>query len=339
MIGRRLIRCILALFGLLALAAGQALGVPRNEYPITDSFAPDYYYHDLVTRPFAGLVELYSHGRATVPLHAGDPRGSGVEMLRAIRSGEVAVGTLAPDAVPGRMPLLELAEYAGWNASTCGRTAALMRMTEPGGRIDRSDFEPNGLHRLLVFMYPDYPVIQTRDAATFAGRRIRTTTAGGDAAMRALGADPIRIADVGRIPEAVATGKVDGVLLPYRTVVSSGLAGSLHSPLVAPRFGSVLLTYAMSLERWHSLPQKIRSAFDRAGRVASETTCKSIDATMQAGAGAARQRGIGAAAVSLAREREIATLLERVRRGAAVSVSGGSETLREFDRIIRRSGR
>lgn len=326
-------RCIIAVsIGAVASpcdATPQALALT-----ITDSFASNYYYHDLVTRPFADLVARYSRGRITVSLRPGDPTGAGGAMLAALQRN-IEIGTLAPDNIPGRMPLLQLAEYAGWNASTCARTKRLMLMSAPGRLIARSDFEANGLHRILVFLYPDYPVVQRRDAYSFSGRRIRTTTVGGDELMRALGAEPVRIPNVDAIPEAVAANRVDGVLLPYRAVASGSLAETLRSGTAEVSFGSVILTYAMSETRWRAIPKPLQHALERAARKVSATSCSLIDATRRAGIGSARSAGIEMTDLPRDQEQKLERHIADVRSAAAARLDqqglSGTRALRQFD--------
>ncbi len=68
-------RLIVAMMLAASLVAQPTVSRATIPLAITDSFAPDYYYHGLVTHPFAGIVDHYSHHEITMPLKSSDPRG------------------------------------------------------------------------------------------------------------------------------------------------------------------------------------------------------------------------------------------------------------------------
>src|SRR3546814_6004609 len=84
------------------------------------------------------------------------------------------------------------------------------------------------------------------------GLKLRTAGGAMDATARAFGAVPVRMA-APEIYESLSRGTIDGMLLPYASVLSYDLAGLTKFATTKENFGSAVLTYVMSEAKWKKL--------------------------------------------------------------------------------------
>jgi TRAP-type C4-dicarboxylate transport system substrate-binding protein len=115
--------------------------------------------------------------------------------------------------------------------------------------------------------------------ASFSGKKFYSTGGAKDLTVRALGGVPVRMATAD-LYESLSRGTIDGGIMAYGTALAYKIPEFVHSATKSENFGSGVVTYGMSLERWNKLPESVRIAFDEAGKAASESACKTIDASV-----------------------------------------------------------
>jgi TRAP-type C4-dicarboxylate transport system substrate-binding protein len=165
-------------------------------------------------------------------------------------------------------------------SSSCQGTMAFWNIAKPGGALDKIEFAPNGMRALFVLVLPPYQLYMAKDDITSLdaakGKKIRTSGGAKELAVRAIGATPVQI-PTPEVREAVARGTVDGMLFPHSSIPPYDLTKQVKYATIGENFGSFIVTYMISVNKWNALPAEVKKAMDEAGDWATQHGCKIAD--------------------------------------------------------------
>jgi len=97
-----------------------------------------------------------------------------------------------------------------------------------------------------------------------------------DLTVMGLGAVPIRMGPAD-LYESMSRGTLDGALLAYQSAMAYHLAPLLKSGTLGQDFGTVTVTFSISLNKWNTLPDNVRDTLARVGRQISLDACQKFD--------------------------------------------------------------
>jgi TRAP-type C4-dicarboxylate transport system substrate-binding protein len=134
----------------------------------------------------------------------------------------------------------------GQTKSSCEATRAFYELARPGGRLDKLEFEPNGVRVVYAVVLSPYRAIfskraDVKDLAGFAGKKMRSNPGPMESSIKAAGGTPVRMTPP-EIFDAITKGTIDGALLPYTSTVAHGLDQVIGSATRGANFGSVGIT-------------------------------------------------------------------------------------------------
>lgn len=265
---------------LAVLAAGPVSAAEAVSLRVGDVYPAGHYMAKALVDVWMEDVKAKLGDQIDLKYFPASQLGKGPDLLSLTRSGVVDVGLIVPAFTPDKLPLSAVAELPGSFSEGCEGTRAFWAMATGGGLLDKQEYEPNGIHVLLALVLPPYQIF-TRDKiasmASFSGQKLYSTGGAKDLTVRALGAVPVRMATAD-LYESLSRGTIDGGIMAYGTALAYKIPEFVHSATKGENFGSGVVTYGISLDRWNKLPEAVRAALDEAGKAATQSACKTIDA-------------------------------------------------------------
>jgi TRAP-type C4-dicarboxylate transport system substrate-binding protein len=247
---------------------------------VADSFPTGHYIAENQTKPWMEKVKELTGGKVGFQYFPAEQLGKAKDLLSLTQTGVVDIGYVAPSFVGDKLPLAAVAELPEAFSTSCQGTMAFWNIAKPGGALDKIEFAPNGMRALFVLVLPPYQLYMAKDNITSLdaakGKKIRTSGGAKELAVRAIGATPVQI-PTPEVREAVARGTVDGMLFPHSSTPPYDLTKQVKYATIGENFGSFIVTYMISLNKWNALPADIRKAMDEAGDWATQHGCKIAD--------------------------------------------------------------
>lgn len=307
---------------------------------VADSFpAAGHYFAEPAAKYFMETVKRSTNGQVDFEHYPSEQMGKAKDLLALTVSGVIDIGSVMPSYVSEKMPLSAVAELPGGFASSCEGTLAYWKLARDG-MLAQSEYAPNGIRVLFTLVSVPYQVLMKQKADTvkaLEGRKLRSTGASTDIAIRKLNAVPIRMA-APEIYESLARGTLDGVVVSYAAAVSYNLHTLVKSVTAGENFGSAVLTYSISEARWKSLPAHVQQAMLDAGDAATRRACALMDENTAADLEKIRQAGATVVRLSAAERSDLAARFSKAgsewasdldRRGKP-----GSETSKAFSDAV-----
>lgn len=258
---RRLLAVVLGCLA-LPLAANTASGhgvtlKVQHELPADSAF------HTQFLVPWTQKLEKESAGRLRFRLFPAVQTGGGVPPLYdQVKEGDADIVLTSVGYTPARFPAVEVFELPFPANSAQGSSRALWEYVRLN---DLARKELDGV-RLLAVGRSDAPQLHLRDkrvqtAADLTGLKIGTPAPAAVGFLAALGAAPVDV-PASQLAAALASGAVDGALLPWDGVTVPGIGEALkhHTDLdpQAPWLYSAVLVLAMNPAAYKSLPEDLR---------------------------------------------------------------------------------
>lgn len=97
-----------------------------------------------------------------------------------------------------------------------------------------------------------------------------------DLTVMGLGAVPIHVGPAD-IYESMSRGTLDGALLAYQSALAYHLGTLMKSGTLGQDFGTVTVTFSISLKKWNALPAEVQDVLARVGRSLSLQACEKFD--------------------------------------------------------------
>jgi TRAP-type C4-dicarboxylate transport system substrate-binding protein len=271
----------LALFLLSLLATATGAKAETVTLRLADGIPAGHIIDRLVIEPYIKAVAEATHGAVAIQHFPAEQLGKSRDLLMLTQAGVADIGFIVPSYMSDRMPLTSVTELPGIFQTICQGSAALRALSQPGAILDRLEFRPNGIKPLIIFLMPAYQLVLSSShkldgIKDIQGLKIRTPGGAMDLTVLGMNAVPIRVAPP-EIYESMSRGTLDGALLPYQSAVSYHLGGLLKSGTIGQDFGTVAITFSISLARWNSLPPDAQAALEGIGKTISEQVCGRVD--------------------------------------------------------------
>lgn len=265
-----------AVLGFLLAGAVQAQEIKLR---VGDSFPASHYIAENGTKPWMDKVTALTGGKVTFEYYPSEQLGKAKDLLSLTQAGTVDIGYVAPAFVTDKLPLSVVAELPLPFSRACQGTAAFWLLAKDGGILDKEEFAPAGVKVLWALVLPPYQLYMAKEDISLdvlQSKKIRTTGAAKVLALKKLGAVPVSIPSP-EMREALQRGTVDGMLLPHTSVASYGLSSGFKSATAGQNFGSFVVTYVISRDRWNSFSPEMKKAFEEAGDFVMHRICQYTD--------------------------------------------------------------
>lgn len=334
--------------GALGLAVALAATAPAAAQEMTlrvgDSFPVGHYIPENQTKPFMAEIEKRTNGKVKFQYFPAQQLGKAKDLMALTLSGVADIGYVAPSFVSDKLPLSVVAELPESFTNSCQGTKAYWKLAREGGLLDKLEFEPNGVRALFVLVLSPYQVYITKgnDASTleaFKGKKIRTTGGAKEIAIRKLGATPVQI-PTPEVREAASRGTIDGFLFPHSSIPPYDLARHASTATVGENFGSFVVTYMMSRQKWNALPADIRKVIDEVGNDIVTRGCEATDSMEASDIEKIKAVGVKMQPLPEADSKKLQELMAEVSKEWAAGLDQrgrkGSEVLKAFqDAIVK----
>jgi TRAP-type C4-dicarboxylate transport system substrate-binding protein len=315
--GRLQLRAI-AIAGLaLALAAATPARADKTVLRLADGIPAGHIIDRLIIEPYIKAVAAASGGQIEIQHFPAEQLGKSRDLLMLTQAGVADIGFIVPSYMSDRLPLTTVTELPGIFQTTCQGNAALRALIEPGQILDEQEYRPNGIKPLIIFLMPAYQLVLSSQhrldsIKDVEGLKIRTPGGAMDLTVLGIGAVPIRVAPP-EIYESMSRGTLDGALLPYQSAVSYHIPGLLKAGTVEQDFGTVTITFSISLKKWNLLPANVQTILADAGKALSERACGPFDKAEGAAIDTIRKAGVRLIPPNDADRADLANAFDKVR--------------------------
>lgn len=326
----------------LTLVTALALSAPAMSQQMTlrvgDSFPVGHYIPESTTKPFMAEVEKRTGGKVKFQHFPAEQLGKAKDMMALTLSGVADIAYVAPAFVSDKLPLSAVAELPENFDTACKGTNAYWQMVREGGLLDKLEFEPNGIRALFVLVLPPYQIYMTKgrelsSLESFKGKKIRTTGGAKEIAVRKLGAVPVQI-PTPEVREAASRGTIDGFLFPHSSIMPYDLARLSSAATQGENFGSFVVTYVMSRQKWNALPEDVRKTIDEVGSEIVAAGCAASDKADVSEIAKIEQAGVKMTKLPAADSQKVKALMAEVGKEWAAGLDQrgrkGSEVLKAF---------
>ena len=271
--------CSLALAAPAAAAAAQELTLRT-----ADSLPSGHFISESLIVPFMKEVEAKSNGAVTFEYYPAQQLGKARDMLALTQTGVADIAYVGPSYVSDKMPLSSVSELPETFATSCEGTKAIWELAKEGGALDVAEYAPNGMRVLMLLMLPPYQIFSSRQLeglSSLEGQKIRSSGSLKEIALSKMGAVPVQMA-APEAREALSRGTVDGIALPYSSILTYDMTPYIKSATDLKNLGSGLVTYMISLDKFRSLSPETQALLTEAGRDATFSGCEKSDAESDA---------------------------------------------------------
>jgi TRAP-type C4-dicarboxylate transport system substrate-binding protein len=265
-----------ALVGLTARARADTITLR-----LADGMPTGHIIDRLMVEPFIKQVAEATGGRVAIQHFPAEQLGKSRDLLMLTQAGVADIGFVVPSYMSDRMPLTTVTELPGIFQSTCQGNAALRALVQDGAILGEREFKPNGIKPLMIFLMPAYQLVLSSSRPLgklkdVAGLKIRTPGGAMDLTVIGMGAVPIRMGPA-ELYESMSRGTLDGALLAYQSAIAYHLTTLLKSGTLGQDFGTVAVTFSISLAKWNALPADIQATMARIGQTSSVEACEKFD--------------------------------------------------------------
>lgn len=216
--------------------------------------------------PWAQRVEEGSGGRIKIEIYPSMSLGGAPpQLIRQARDGVVDIVWTVNGYTPELFPRTEVFELPG--VFTNDTVATNLALRDVFDEYLKEEYE--GLHVVLLHVHAGQG-IQTVDKLVrspddMKGLKMRIPTRTGSWVLEALGSTPVGM-PVPDLPQALATGVVDGALIPWEIIPALKIQDMTKYQIEGPnheRFGTTTFQISMNQATWDSLPPDLQEVIDK----------------------------------------------------------------------------
>jgi TRAP-type C4-dicarboxylate transport system substrate-binding protein len=330
----------------LGLATALAMVMPATAQEWTlrvgDSFPVGHYIPENTAKPFMAEVEKRTAGKIKFQYFPAEQLGKAKDLMSLTLSGVADIGYVAPSFVSDKLPLSVVPELPESFDTACKGTRAYWQLVREGGLLDKLEFEPNGLRALFVLVLPPYQIYMTKgrdlvSLESFKGKKIRTTGGAKEIAVRKIAAVPVQI-PTPEVREAASRGTIDGFLFPHSSIAPYDLARLSSAATTGENFGSFVVTYSMSRQKWNALAADLRKVIDEVGNEIVAAGCAASDAQDVSEIEKIKAAGVKMVKLPEADSKKVQALMSEVGKEWAAGLDQrgrkGSEVLEAFQEAL-----
>lgn len=215
--------------------------------------------------PFKAAVEKQSNGRIKVDIYPSmQLGGKPPQLFDQARDGVVDIAWTLLGYTPGRFPAAEVFELPFMSSTAAATTQALQKF-----QAKYLGKELGSVHVLLLHAPGGYKFHMTKkEVATLAdlkGLKIRAPSRAMTEGLNALGATAVGM-PVPEVAQALATGVIDGAVLPWEVVGSLRIEEIVksHTEIGAPNGGlaNSVMAFVMNKAKYEGLPADLKKVID-----------------------------------------------------------------------------
>lgn len=266
-----------------AACVALSLATPATAAEITlrvaDSLPVGHYASEYMLKPFMAHVEEATDGKVAFEYFPAQQLGKAKDMFSLVLSGVADIGYVATSYVSDKLPLSSVGELPEAFSTSCEGSMAFYDIARPGGFLDEVELAPNGVRLLTVLIPAPYQLFSSKEITgldSIEGMKIRSTGGAKEIAIDKLGGVPVQMA-APEAREALSRGTVDAIVFPNSSILPYDLPPHLKSATKGENFGSAVLTYMISEEKWNELPEDVQAAMDEASLIGTKTGCEAGD--------------------------------------------------------------
>ncbi|GGA74542.1 C4-dicarboxylate ABC transporter [Nitratireductor aestuarii] len=265
---------------LLALTAAWAMPASAETLRIGDSFPVGHYISENMTKVWMEEVKKASNGEVDFEYFPAEQLGKAKDLLSLTQSGVMDIGYVGASYVSDKLPLSSVGEMPEAFTTSCQGTKAFWQIAKPGGALDQAEFAPNGVRVLMVMVLPPYQVFTSNREISgldsLKGLKIRSTGGAKELASQLVGAVPIQIA-APDTRDALSRGTLDALLFPHSSILPYEVLPFLKYATQDVNFGSFVVTYVISQNKWDQLDESTQKILADAGEAATLHGCEVAD--------------------------------------------------------------
>jgi len=248
---------------------------------VADSFPVGHFIAENMTKVWMDKVKELTKGEIEFEYYPAEQMGKSKDLMSLAQTGVADIGYAGISYLADKLPLSVVGELPEAFTKACVGTHAFWDIAKPGGVLDQAELAPQGVRMLLVMVLPPYQIMTSRKeitgAESFRGLKLRATGGTKEIAVELVGATPIGIS-APETREALTRGTIDGVLFPHSSVLPYGLAPELKWGTQDMNFGSFVVSYVMSEERWQRLSPEVQKAMTDAAEEVITSSCAIAEA-------------------------------------------------------------
>jgi len=255
-----------ALMGCAGIALLTAGGAQAQEFELTlhHLLGPTAPAHTQMLVPWAERIEERTDGRVHIEIYpAMSLGGTPPQLIRQVRDGVVDLVWTVNGYTPSLFPRTEVFELPF--VHTDDPVATNLAMYDLFDEWLAEEYE--GLRVMFLHVHQGQAIHMAdqlvRTPAEFAGLTMRIPTRTGAWVIEALGAAAVSM-PVPDLPQALASGVVDGALIPFEIIPPLQLQDLTEYQIEGPdslRLGTTTFQVSMNIDTWNSLPEDIQQVF------------------------------------------------------------------------------
>ncbi len=259
---------LITMAGALVAAVSLAVSPARSEtvtLRLHTLIPPPANPYKTFLKPWADKVAKASKGRLKVQLYPSmQLGGKPPQLVDQVKDGVVDIVWTLPGYTAGRFPVTEVFELPFVHTTPQATTMALQDYQAKYLKDEFKDYHVLLLHVHggSLFMTKGKAITKVAD---LKGRKIRTATRVGGWYLKSLGAVPIG-APVPQIPQMLAKGVIDGVLLPYEIAPGFKLQELANNFSILsgnqPRMNTSVFSFLMNKNSYAKLPADLKKVID-----------------------------------------------------------------------------
>ena len=290
---------------------------------VAHQFSPSDTRYDV--KPWMEQVTKATDGEVQFEYYPAEQLGKAKDLLSLTQSGVADIVLFVPSYVSDKMPLTAALELPGLFTNACQGTLAHWKLAKEGSILAQREYAPNGVRVLFSIVTSPYHLISAKNKIEslkdIEGMKVRVLAGAMELTLRKLKAVGVRMPGP-ELFQALSRGTVDGVAFTYGAAVSPSYNLPAKYVTSGDSFGSAVLVFIISENRWKQLPDSVKKAMAEAGEAAGRNLCAGIDKQEAGDLEKLKQKGAAVVNWSAADKREM----------DAVTASVASEWAAELDK-------
>ena len=331
-----------AVVAMLVAAGAAGVAAQSVKLRVADSLPVNHFFAEQATRFWMNEVARVTNKAVEFERYPAEQLGKAKDILSLTQAGVIDVGYVVPSYVSDKMPLTAVAELPGTFPTSCAGTLAYWKLARGEGFLARHEYEPNGVKVMFAIVMPPYQIFSAQkkleNLKSIEGQKLRTTGGALDVMILKLKGVPVRMT-APEVHESLSRGTLDGMVFPTASVLAYDLAGLVKSATAGENFGSAVLTYMISNNRWNALTPAVRKAMLDAGDAATRRVCEYADREVDGDVAKIRQKGAVIAPLPASERGALATMMSTVRQEWAGQLDKrnrpGTDALGAFEAALK----
>ena len=325
-----------------ALAALSLPAAAQTKLRVGDSLPVGHFFVEQATKFWMEEVKKATNRAVDFEYYPAEQLGKAKDLLTLTQSGVIDIGYVVPSYVSDKMPLTAVAELPGTFPTSCAGTMAFWKLARGEGMLAKREYDPNNVKILWAIVMPPYQIFSANrkleNLKSFEGMKLRTAGGAMEATVGKLKGVPVRMS-APELHESLSRGTVDGMVFPSASVLAYDLGGLVKSATAGENFGSAVLTYLISNNRFNAMTPAVRKAMLDAGDEATKRACAYADKEVDSDLAKIRQKGATVGPLPASEQAAMKPLMAQVRADWAAQLDKrgrpGSDLLKAFEAAMK----